>query len=47
LIVEGAGATAAAALASGKINARGKTVAALVTGGNVDLARWMNAVGRV
>ncbi len=44
LIVEGAGATAAAALASHKIDVRGKTVAALVTGGNVDLTRWVSVV---
>lgn len=44
VIVEGAGATAAAALASRKINVQGKTVVVLVTGGNVDLAKWIKAV---
>ena len=46
LIVEGAGATAAAAVSSGKLDVSGKTVAVLVTGGNVDLAKWLRAVER-
>jgi threonine dehydratase len=44
LIVEGAGAAAAAAVASGKVDVQGKTVAVLVTGGNVDLEKWIGAV---
>jgi threonine dehydratase len=45
LIVEGAGAAAAAALVGKKVAVQGKTVAVLVTGGNVDLARWVRTVG--
>jgi threonine dehydratase len=44
LIVEGAGVTAAAALVGGKIDVRGKQVVVLVTGGNVDLERWVRVV---
>ncbi len=44
LIIEGAGATAAAALLSEKVDVKGKTVAVLVTGGNVDLAKWIGVV---
>jgi threonine dehydratase len=44
LIVEGAGAAAAAAVAAGKADVQGKTVAVLVTGGNVDLEKWIGAV---
>ncbi|MGH9384355.1 MAG: threonine ammonia-lyase [Vicinamibacterales bacterium] len=45
LIVEGAGAAALAALVGNKVDVRGKQVAVLVTGGNIDLARWMRVVG--
>jgi threonine dehydratase len=45
LIVEGAGAAAAAAVMAGKISAHGKRVVAMVTGGNVDLGKWMAAIG--
>jgi threonine dehydratase len=44
LIVEGAGAAAAAALVSKKVDVHGRTVAVLVTGGNVDLAKWVQVV---
>jgi threonine dehydratase len=44
LIVEGAGAAATAAVMSGKVAAPGQRVVAMVTGGNVDLAKWMAAV---
>ena len=41
LIVEGAGAAAVAAIMAGKASAQGQTVIALVTGGNVDLPKWL------
>ena len=41
LIVEGAGAAAVAAIISGKASAPGQRVVALVTGGNVDLPKWL------
>ena len=41
LIVEGAGAAATAAILAGKASAPGQRVVALVTGGNVDLPRWL------
>jgi len=41
LIVEGAGAAAVAAIMSGKASAPGQRVIALVTGGNVDLPKWL------
>ncbi|HSJ41070.1 MAG TPA: threonine/serine dehydratase [Xanthobacteraceae bacterium] len=41
LIVEGAGATAVAAIIAGKASAPGQRVIALVTGGNVDLPKWL------
>lgn len=44
LIVEGAGAAAVAAIMAGKALAQGQTVIALVTGGNVDLPKWLFTV---
>jgi threonine dehydratase len=44
LIVEGAGAAATAAVVAGKASAPGQRVIALVTGGNVDLPKWLFAV---
>ena len=44
LIVEGAGAAATAAVIAGKASAPGQRVVSLVTGGNVDLAKWLSAV---
>ena len=44
LIVEGAGAAATAAIIAGKAAASGQTVVAMVTGGNVDLAKWLVAI---
>jgi threonine dehydratase len=44
LIVEGAGAAAVAAIMTGKASAPGQTVVALVTGGNVDLPKWLFAI---
>lgn len=41
LIVEGAGAAAVAAIMSGKASAPGQRVIGLVTGGNVDLPKWL------
>jgi threonine dehydratase len=41
LIVEGAGAAAVAAVMAGKASAPGQRVIALVTGGNVDLPKWL------
>ena len=41
LIVEGAGAAAVAAIMAGKASAPGQTVIAMVTGGNVDLPKWL------
>jgi threonine dehydratase len=41
LIVEGAGAAAVAAVIAGKASAPGQSVIALVTGGNVDLPKWL------
>ncbi len=41
LIVEGAGAAAVAAIMAGKASAPGQRVVALVTGGNVDLPKWL------
>ena len=41
LIVEGAGAAAVAAIIAGKASAPGQRVVALVTGGNVDLPKWL------
>jgi threonine dehydratase len=44
LIVEGAGAAAVAAIIAGKASAPGQRVVALVTGGNVDLSKWLYTV---
>ena len=41
LIVEGAGATATAAILAGKASSPGQRVISLVTGGNVDLPKWL------
>lgn len=41
LIVEGAGAASVAAIMAGKASAPGQNVIALVTGGNVDLPKWL------
>jgi threonine dehydratase len=41
LIVEGAGAASVAAIMAGKASAPGQCVTALVTGGNVDLPKWL------
>ncbi|HUQ87906.1 MAG TPA: pyridoxal-phosphate dependent enzyme [Vicinamibacterales bacterium] len=41
LIVEGAGAAAVASIVSGKASAPGQRVVAMVTGGNVDLPKWL------
>jgi threonine dehydratase len=45
LIVEGAGAAAVAAIIAGKASAPGQRVIAMVTGGNVDLSKWLLAIG--
>lgn len=42
-VVEGSGATAIAAIASGKIDVKGQVVAAVLTGGNID----MSILGRI
>ena len=44
LIVEGAGAAAAAAIAAGKTSAPGQRTVAMVTGGNVDLSKWLSTI---
>lgn len=44
LIVEGAGAAAAAAIMAGKVSAPGQRLVAMVTGGNVDLPKWLNTI---
>ena len=41
LIVEGAGAAAVASILAGKASAPGQRVVAMVTGGNVDLPKWL------
>jgi threonine dehydratase len=41
LIVEGAGAAAVASIIAGKASAPGQRVVAMVTGGNVDLPKWL------
>jgi threonine dehydratase len=41
LIAEGAGAAATAAIMAGKVSAAGKRVISIVSGGNVDLAKWL------
>jgi threonine dehydratase len=44
LIVEGSGAVSVAAIMSGKASAPGQKVIALITGGNVDLPKWLFTV---
>ena len=44
LIVEGAGAAAVAAIIAGKASAPGQRVIAMVTGGNVDLPKWLYTI---
>jgi len=44
LIVEGAGAAAVAAILAGKASSPGQRVVAMVTGGNVDLSKWLGAI---
>jgi threonine dehydratase len=44
LIVEGAGAVAAASILAGAVSAAGKRVVVMVTGGNVDLPKWLRAI---
>ena len=44
LIVEGAGAAAVASIVALKASAPGQSVVAMVTGGNVDLPKWLYAV---
>ena len=46
LVVEGAGAVAVAALATGAVAVGGRTAVALVTGANVDLPRLLDVAGR-
>jgi len=41
LIVEGAGAASVAAIMAGKASAPGQRVVAIITGGNVDLPKWL------
>jgi threonine dehydratase len=43
LIVEGAGAAATAAIVAGKISAPGRRVISIVSGGNVDMEKWLRA----
>ena len=40
LIIEGATAAAVAAILSGKLDVRGKTIAIVMSGANIDLPRW-------
>jgi threonine dehydratase len=44
LIVEGAGAAAVAAVIAGKTSDPGQRVIAMVTGGNVDLPKWLDTI---
>ena len=44
LIVEGAGAAAVASIIAGKAFTSGERVVAMVTGGNVDLPKWLYAI---
>lgn len=44
LIVEGAGAASVAAVMAGKASAPGQRVISLVTGGNVDLPKWLYTI---
>ena len=45
LIIEGATAAAVAAILSGKLDVRGKTIAIVMSGANIDLPRWALLVG--
>ncbi len=45
-LAEGAGATALAAIISGKIDARNKKVVAVVSGGNISMSTLMKIIGR-
>jgi threonine dehydratase len=45
LIIEGAAAAAVAAVLSGKLEVRGKTVAIVLSGANIDLERWREIAG--
>ena len=44
LIVEGAGAASVAAVMTGKASSPGQRVVAIVTGGNVDLPKWLSTI---
>ena len=44
LIVEGAGAAAVASILAGKASTPRRRVVAMVTGGNVDLPKWLHAI---
>ena len=44
LIVEGAGAAATAAIMAGKASAPGQRVISMITGGNVDLPKWLYTI---
>jgi threonine dehydratase len=44
LIVEGAGAASVAAVMTGKASSPGQRVVAIVTGGNIDLAKWLSTI---
>jgi threonine dehydratase len=44
LIVEGAGAAATAAIKAGKASAPGQRVVTMITGGNVDLPKWLYTI---
>jgi threonine dehydratase len=46
LIVEASGTVGVAAILSGRIAARDREVAAIVTGGNIDLAKFLRVVSR-
>ena len=45
LVVEGGAAAGVAAIMNGKASGPGQRVVALVTGGNVDLPKWLNVIG--
>ena len=46
LMIEGAAAAAVAAVLSGKLDVRGRKVAIVLSGANIDLTRWMEITGR-
>ena len=46
-VIEPGGAVGLAAVLSGKIDARGKTVAVIATGGNVDASNFLRCLGRL